>query len=173
MHMITMGGVAALLVAVAALGAALVAGVFFAFSTFVMAGLDRSGPDHASPAMRGINVAAVRPPLMLLLFGTLVLELTAAIALLVSLGWSLASWLGVVGFATYAVGVVVVTASGNVPLNNRLAAPDAGTREDAWRAYAGPWTRLNHVRTLAAAASSALLLTALSSLPILAFSMVR
>ena len=103
-----LGDVAAVLAVAAALGAALVAGVFFAFSAFVMRGLGRSGPVHAVPAMQGINLAAVRPPLMLLLFGTLVLQFAAALALFATLGWSLATWLAIGSFAAYGAGVVVV-----------------------------------------------------------------
>jgi uncharacterized membrane protein len=150
------------LLAASALGAAVVAGVFLAFSTSVMPGLGRSGPGHAVPAMQAVNVAAVRPPLMLLLFGTLLVLLTTAAALLVARGWSTESWLSIAAFAIYGAGVVVVTAAGNVPLNNRLAGPlEPRMTAEAWRAYAGPWTRLNHVRTATAAGSAALLLIAL------------
>jgi uncharacterized membrane protein len=157
-----LSGVAVVLVASAALGAAAVAGVFFAFSTFVMRGLDGSGAGHAVPAMQGINMAAVRPPLMVLLFGTLVLQLGAGVAVLASLGWSLATWLTIAAFAGYGAGVVVVTATGNVPLNNRLAVQtEPNAAAEAWRAYHNPWMRLNHVRVGVAAASSVLLLAAL------------
>jgi uncharacterized membrane protein len=154
--------VVALLTALAALGAAGVAGVFFAFSAFVMHGLARSGTSHGVPAMQGINLSAVRPPLMVLLFGTLLLALVAAVMTMVARGWSAPTWLCVVSFAAYGAGVVVVTATGNVPLNDRLAArTDPGTAEAAWREFAGPWQRLNHIRTATAAGSAVLLLIAL------------
>ena len=158
----TIGIVTTLLLGASALGTAMVAGVFFAFSTFVMSGLDRAGTAHAVPAMQGINLAAVRPPLMLLLFGTLILLLTSAGALMVDRGWSLVTGLAITAFLIYGAGVVVVTASGNVPLNNRLARSlDGGAAAAAWPAYAGPWTRLNHLRTVTAALSAGLMLVTL------------
>lgn len=158
-----LGVAVTVLLAASALGTAVVAGVFFAFSSFVMAGLDRSGPGHAVPAMQALNVTAVRPPLMLLLFGTLLILLATVAALLVERGWSTQTWLAIAAFAIYGAGVVVVTAAGNVPLNNRLAGPvEPEATAEAWRAYAGPWTRLNHVRTATAAVGAALLLIALA-----------
>jgi uncharacterized membrane protein len=54
-----------------ALGAGLGAGVYLAFSTFVMPGLRKLPPAHAISAMSSINKAAPsNPPLMLVLFGT-------------------------------------------------------------------------------------------------------
>jgi uncharacterized membrane protein len=50
------------------------------------------------------------------------------------------------------VGTFLVTALGNVPLNDRLAAvsaTDPGAR-DVWERYLGRWTMWNHVRTAAA-----------------------
>ena len=41
---------------------ALVAGVFFAFSAFVLPALVRLGPHDGSAAMRSVNARAVRPP---------------------------------------------------------------------------------------------------------------
>ena len=156
------GPLVIVLVGCSAIGAALVAGVFFAFSAFVMSGLDRSGPRHAVPAMQGINVTALRPPLMLLLFGTLVVSLTATVVVLVDRGWSAVTWLVIAGFAVYALGVVVVTAVGNVPLNNKLMArDDPADADDAWHDFDRPWTRLNHVRASAAALGAVLLTVAM------------
>lgn len=42
-------------------GCALIGGVFFAFSSFVMNGLGRVSEPAGLEAMQGINVAAVRP----------------------------------------------------------------------------------------------------------------
>ena len=55
----------------AAIGAGLSAGVYLAFSTFVMGGIHRLSPSQAISAMNGINKAAPANPLLLLvLFGT-------------------------------------------------------------------------------------------------------
>ena len=59
-----------LLTGIAATGSATVGGVFYAFSTFVMPGLRALPPAEGAAAMQKINVAAVRPGLMIALFGT-------------------------------------------------------------------------------------------------------
>ena len=62
----------------------------------------------------------------------------------------------------YVVGVVGVTALGNVPLNEGLAAVDATTMSPGtWQDYAEPWLRYNHARALAGAVASGLLTLAL------------
>ena len=58
------------LLILAILGTGVMAGVFYAFSGFVTQGIDRLPAADAARAMRGINVTAVRAPLMLALFGT-------------------------------------------------------------------------------------------------------
>lgn len=57
---------------VAAMGASMVGSVFFGFSGFVMRALARLRPAQFIAAMQSINVVAVRPPLMIALFGTAV-----------------------------------------------------------------------------------------------------
>ena len=52
----------------AAIGAAAVGGLFYAFSSFVMRGLDRTGPIAAITAMRGINAEAQANGVFLALF---------------------------------------------------------------------------------------------------------
>lgn len=151
----------------AAVSGAVVAGVFFAFSTFVMAGLDRAQPVEAIAAMRGINAEAqANGPFLTLFMGATVLALAAGVAALVKrsepgTGYVLAgAALGLVAF--------VVTVAVNVPLNDRLAAVDPSglSAADAlreWRAYLGPWTAWNHVRTVAPLLSAVLILLGLRS----------
>ena len=47
-----------ILTTVAAIASAAAAGMMYVFSTFVMRGLNRTGPVNAMTAMRGINVEA-------------------------------------------------------------------------------------------------------------------
>ncbi|MGH8722014.1 MAG: hypothetical protein ACREU4_08520, partial [Burkholderiales bacterium] len=54
----------------AALGCGLMAGAFFAFSSFVMRALARLPPAQGIAAMQSINVAVIAPLFMLALFGT-------------------------------------------------------------------------------------------------------
>ena len=139
-------------------GCAVVGGVFFAFSSFVMRGLEGLPPGQGASAMQAINRSAVTPAFMIALFGT-----GAACAGLAA--WRAAAddgpaagWI-VAGAAVYLAGAVVLTAARNVPLNDALAAldpADAGTAP-RWRAYAREWTAWNHVRALSSVAAAGLL----------------
>ena len=63
-------GAPPILTVVNAIGSALVAGVFFAFSAFVMAGLGRAPAEAGTAAMQGINVTAPTAPFMIAFLGT-------------------------------------------------------------------------------------------------------
>ena len=82
-----------------AIGSAAVGGVFFAFSTFVMPALRRLPAAQGIAAMQSINVTALLPPLMLLMFGTAL----ACVALIVVAVVDGSPWL-VAGAAVYLVG---------------------------------------------------------------------
>lgn len=71
------------LVLVAAVGAGLTAGVFLAFSSFVMTGLGRAPAPVGVRAMQEINRAAPNPVFMLTLFGTALLGVGLAVAAIV------------------------------------------------------------------------------------------
>ncbi|MFD5213969.1 DUF1772 domain-containing protein [Microbacterium sp. NPDC058345] len=151
-----------LLLGVSAIGAAVAGGVFFAFSGFVMQGLDRLSASEAARAMRAINVTAERPPLMIELFGTALVSVVVAVMALVR--GSDAAWWTCAAAAVYLVAVIGVTATANVPRNNALAAaaehPDA--LASAWNAYHPGWTRWNHVRAVGGIVAAALFLVALA-----------
>jgi uncharacterized membrane protein len=155
------GGLYAVTLATA-LGCGLVAGVFFAFSTFVMPALRRLPPEHGIATMQSINKLAVTPAFMTALFGT-------AVACLGLVAWVVISWgerpaaLVLVGGALYLVGTIGVTMARNVPLNDRLATlhlqgADAAGR---WDEYVTKWTVWNHLRTAASLAAAATLTIAL------------
>ena len=113
-----------------ALGCGLMAGVFFAFSAFVMKALSRLPAAQGIAAMQSINVAAITPLFMAALFGT-----AAACVLLA--GFSLSLWHkpGAVyllaGSLLYLVGTILVTIVFNVPRNNALAAVTPASAD--WR----------------------------------------
>jgi uncharacterized membrane protein len=149
-----------------ALGCGLSAGVFFAFSSFVMPALDRLAPAQSIRAMNSINKLAVTPVFMTALFGT-------ALACAVLGAWAVASWgerpaaFALAGCALFLVGAIVVTIAANVPLNDALMkvdpeATDAATR---WSTYLSGWTPWNHVRAVTAIAASGLLIAALRLSP--------
>lgn len=148
---------------VAALGCALVSGVFFAFSGFVMPAMARLPPAQAVAAMQSINVTAVRPPLMLAMFGTAALCLVLAVVAFTRLGRPGASWL-LAGSVVYIVGTIVVTIAFNVPRNNALAAvaADSSAAAGLWPRYLTTWTAWNHVRTVAPLAAAAVLVYCLT-----------
>ena len=89
-----MDGALLYLTATTAIASALVGGVLYAFSAFVMAGLKRLPAGEGMAAMQSINVTAVRPGLMLPFFGTAIASVVLAVVALVewdaaSSGWAL------------------------------------------------------------------------------------
>lgn len=142
---------------VAAVGCGLTAGVMLAFSISVMPALrTRPAPD-AVAAMQQMNVAIVSPVFLTVFLGGAAAALTAATGALISGSGSRA--LIVVGAVLFVIGCVAVTMGINVPLNDSLAAadPSSSSGADIWTNYLTSWTRWNHVRTAAAAASCVLL----------------
>jgi uncharacterized membrane protein len=149
---------------VTALGCGLVAGAFFAFSTFVMKALARLPAHEGIAAMQSINVVVLNPWFMSALFGT-------AVACVVALVFSTLRWhepwavYAFAGALLYLVGSVLVTIVFNVPRNEALAAiaPTDAASAGLWATYVSGWTAWNHVRTAAALAAAALFSIALAS----------
>ncbi len=139
-----------------ALGSGLMAGMFFAFSTFVMRALARQPAAHGIAAMQSINVTVVNPWFLGVFFGT---AATCGVLALGSLAlWpAQGAWLLLTGSALYFLGTFMVTIVCNVPWNNRLAAADAASAagQALWASYLSRWTAWNHVRTVAALAARA------------------
>lgn len=141
-----------------ALGCGLIAGVFFAFSTFVMPALARLPAAQGIAAMNSINVAAITPSFMVALFGT-----GAACVLLAGVSLFTPSrpraWYLLAGSLLYVVGNIVVTMLCHVPRNDALAAVDIASAGGAglWASYLTSWTAWNHVRAATALAAAALL----------------
>ena len=144
---------------ITALGAGLVAGAFFAFSTFVMAALGRVAPPEGIRAMQQINVTVINPWFMTALFGT-------GLACLAIVVVALADWDGdhgpylIAAAVTYVIGCDGVTMAFNVPRNNTLARlePESAEAESVWRRYLVEWTAWNTVRTVASLAATGLLI---------------
>jgi uncharacterized membrane protein len=133
-------------------GSGLLAGVFFAFSGFVMSGLRRLPPAEGTAAMRSINVTAQQPPLMIALFGVSALCFVVAGRSVATWSRPGAGWLLAGSILTVA-GALGVTAAVNVPLNNRL---EAGTV--TWSKFLAGWDPANHARTVLCLAGCAALL---------------
>lgn len=144
------------LVFVGLLGSGLVAGVFYAFSTFIMKALGRLPANQGIAAMNEINLAVLNPWFFVAFFGTA--GVCVPVAILAS---RMAIGNGLVlfgGCALYSIGCVLVTMVFNVPLNNRLAKvdPDGGDGKALWAHYLSRWTRWNHVRTAASLVAAGL-----------------
>ena len=145
-----------------ALRCGLVAGVFFAFSTFVMPALKRLPPAHGTAVMQSINKVAVTPAFMTALFGT-------AVACLGMVAWAAIfsserpAALVLAGAALYIVGTIGVTIACNVPLNDRLATlhPQGADAAGHWDEYVMKWTAWNHLQAAASLAAAATLTIAL------------
>ena len=143
---------------VAALGAGIVAGVFFAFSTFVMKALSRLPAPEGVAAMQSINVAVINPMFLGVFLGTAAVSLAAAVVAVARWQRPGAEYL-LSGGLLYLVGTFGVTIAFNVPLNNSLAAVSPGDAGAAaqWASYTSRWTAWNHVRTAAAVGAMVLL----------------
>src|SRR6266850_7220882 len=128
------------LVLFSALGCGLVAGVFFAFSTFVMKALARLPAPQGIAAMQSINVVAITPLFMTALLGT-------AASCILLLAAALRSWHkpGAVyllaGSLLYLVGTMLVTIVCNIPRNNALAAVDPASADSSklWVRFVDGW----------------------------------
>ena len=157
-----MNGFLFVLTLLAALGCAMMAGVFFAFSAFVMKALGRLPAEQGIAAMQAINVAAVTFAFMAALFGTAVA--CGALALSTLFAWDerFAPYL-LVGSALYLVGTILLTIIYHVPRNETLATmePRGADAESYWPRYLSSWTAWNHVRAAAALAAATALTIAL------------
>lgn len=139
------------LTSAAALATSAAGGMMYVFSTFVMRGLDRTGPIEAITAMRGINSEAnSNPAFLLAYFGATILALVVGVMAAVHLNQPGNVWV-LVG-AVFAVLGALVTMAFNVPLNNHLDTVDPAALSVAdaareWQAYFSTWTAWNHVRS--------------------------
>jgi uncharacterized membrane protein len=131
------------------LGCGILAGLYFAFSAFIMTALERAGQVAGVAAMNAINRVIVRSLFMPLFFGTPI----AAVALAILLPTVTSTAAAVI----YVLGMFGVTMFFNVPLNNALMAAQGGDAEASeWARFLKIWTSWNHVRTVACIVATAL-----------------
>jgi uncharacterized membrane protein len=144
----------------AAIGAAVTAGVYFAFSTFIMTGLRRLSHAQSIAAMNAINKAAPNPLFMLALFGTAIACVVLAIHGLRNRDGATV-WL-MVGCALYLISALVTVAY-HIPHNDALMTvdPDAAGAGTTWSHFVAPWLAWNHVRTVTSLAGTVSLVLAL------------
>jgi uncharacterized membrane protein len=143
-----------------ALGCALLGGVYFAFSAFIMRALREAGMPGVT-AMNAINRVILKSGFMPLFLGT---TLASAALAVIGLLRPLApgSWLLIAGGLLYVSGMFGVTMLCNVPLNNALQAVTTESRTGMaiWNDYLRRWTRWNHLRTVSCLAAAALFMLA-------------
>lgn len=137
------------------LGCALMAGVFFAFSGFVMKGLGRIPASEGIAAMQSINQVVPGSA-----FGAaFVVTPFVCIAAMLAAIWQWNEAGGVyilAGGMIYLVTSLIVTLVFNIPLNDSLTAISANApgSSDFWNSYQDSWNLWNHVRTLGSLAST-------------------
>ena len=148
---------------IAILGTGLIAGVFLAFSSVIMTAFGRLPSTTGMNAMQMINVTVINPLFMTILFGTAVICMALAFAAWKT-GGSLNTSMLILAAALYIVGAIGITMAFNVPLNESLAVAEATNPDSAklWAEYLHSWTFWNTMRGLAACASCAAFIIAIS-----------
>ncbi|MFC1747943.1 DUF1772 domain-containing protein [Pseudomonadota bacterium] len=142
---------------IAALSSGLMAGVYFAFSTFIMRAFGSINAAHAITAMNAINKVILRSLFMPLFFGSSLVSAALIVAAITH--WQEAhAGLALTAGMVYFIGMFVCTAAFNVPLNNVLAktGPASDKADQLWSHYLRTWTRWNHLRTLSSLVTCAL-----------------
>ncbi|MEU6536169.1 anthrone oxygenase family protein [Streptomyces sp. NPDC047000] len=150
------------LVVLGVLGTGLTAGVFVAFSSFVMRGLAALPPAQGVAAMQAINSSATTVAFMALFLGTAVLSAVIAVVTFVLWPGGTAPEL-LLGSVLYLAGAFGVTVVANVPRNEALAGLEPGSPEAVayWPSYVREWTVWNHARVIASGGATACYLAAL------------
>ncbi|GAA3210682.1 DUF1772 domain-containing protein [Actinocorallia longicatena] len=122
------------------------AGIFYAFSSFVMKALGDLPPAQGVAAMNSINRQAPTPLFMIVLMGTSLTGTFLGGYGLLNLGKP-GSALLVAGAAAYLT-AILLTGVYHVPRNDRLMSLDPGTAAAAayWKTYLSQWTAWNHLR---------------------------
>ncbi len=146
----------------AALGTALLAGNFFAFSAFLMRALGGLSAERGIVAMQAITVAIKWPVFLILFFGTAALCAVLAGSALLHWGTPGSCYL-LAGTLLFLLGTFAVTMMRNVPFNRELiaVAPDTKEARDLWKRFQASWSLWNHVRTISAFLACAALILAL------------
>jgi uncharacterized membrane protein len=144
------------IVFVAAIGSGITAGIFFAFSSFVMPALQRIQSAQGVVAMKLIDTEVINFSFMGAFCGTGLLCVVLGVGSLFMWTHEGAKFV-LVASLLYLVGRCGTTVVFNVPLNDKLARiADPTEAVSFWPEYVALWTRWNHVCTIASVASAAL-----------------
>jgi len=148
----------------AALSSGLIAGVYFAFSGFIMKAFDKLETAQSVTAMNAINEVILRSLFMPVFFASSIVALLLIMAAFVS--WDEAgAGLALIAGMVYFFGMFVCTVVFNVPLNNALSKldPNSDNAQQAWSHYLKNWTKWNHLRTVSSLLTCALCIWLLSN----------
>jgi len=148
---------------IAALSSGLIAGVYFAFSGFIMQAFGKINTTQAIAAMNAINETILRSLFMPLFFGSSIISLCLIIVAFAHWGEA-GTELTLIAGAVYFIGMFVCTVVFNVPLNNSLAKtdPNSDNAHEAWSRYLKNWTKWNHLRTVSSLVTCALFIWLIS-----------
>ena len=152
-----------LLTFIAVLGCGLIAGIFYAFSTFIMQALAKMNPPKGIEAMQNINVTVLTPWFLGVFMGTAVICLVLAVSTYWTWGQP-GTYFLLTGSLLYFIGTFLFTVIFNVPMNNALEKMDTESSDASgyWTGtYLTKWTFWNHVRTAAALLGAVSLIIAL------------
>jgi uncharacterized membrane protein len=144
---------------------ALITGLMFSYACSVNPGLRRLTDVDYLRAMQEINRAILNPWFLVCFAGPLILYPASAWLAYRSEGANLLFGLICISAVIY-LGVVIVTGSQNVPLNEALdkvvlSESSKATIAVARKNFEGPWNRFHLIRTIASIISLALMLAAL------------
>lgn len=142
---------------------ALMAGLYFSFTTAVMPGLARTDDRGYVTAFQRLNESILNPVFLTTFMGALVVPSVAVFLHLDDDTRTRLPWI-IAGVVLYGA-TVVITSTVNIPLNNRIAAAGDVTDQSAPAARAAfheRWTRFNSARTVLSLAAVVALAIALS-----------
>ena len=148
----------------AALSSGLIAGIYFAFSAFIMQAFGKIDAAHSIAAMNSINKTILRSLFMPLFFGSSIISVLLIVVAFAEWGEA-GTGLTLIAGAVYFFGMFVCTVLFNVPLNNSLAKLD-DTSDSAyrvWSHYLKTWTNWNHLRTVSSLVTCIICIWLLSS----------
>ncbi len=149
----------------AILSGGIVAGIFFAFSDFIMKSLATIPPASGIEAMTSINRRVYRSIFIAGIWMVAILS-----AALIFAGFtqpkSPASYWLIGGGIIYILGVIAVSFIYNIPMNHKLEALGTTNKESDsyWKRYLSKWLLWNHARSASAIASSLCYLIAFSAM---------
>jgi uncharacterized membrane protein len=140
----------------AAILSGVMAGIFYAFSTTIMASLARIPAPSGIAAMQSINVTVFNPLFMLAFLGPAALSVLLLAAAVFGWGDLETGW-AIAGSIFYLIGNIAVTGAFNIPRNNALdkLSPTDSESASYWTRYLSEWTTWNHIRTAACIAAMA------------------